>query len=98
MNKKLETIIEIGSGVVAIAFIGLIIFAFYAAINVCSLSVAKPKSAYTASYGTFTSRSYYEFETYDYSSGRYILYDKNHKVVADILVTGNNQFEIKTNR
>lgn len=51
---------------------------------------ARYRSEYIGYYGNVFNRYTIEFDTYEVQSGRYIFYDNNGLLVADVPIEGNN--------
>ena len=98
---KQEDIFDLIRGIIGIAFIVGMIAITVIGVQQCSAqydTYQQNRPTYHVSYGNFVSRAGYDFETYKVDRNHYTFYGKTGELVADILVSGNNQISIYRNR
>ena len=98
---KREDIFDIIRGVVGtVLFVGMFAITFIG-VRECSTeydTYQQNRPTYHVSYGNFVNRDGNDFETYKVDGNHYTFYGKTGELVADILVSGNNQISIYKNQ
>jgi len=89
----LDCIRQMFAVIVLLAIIAFCIFSVY----YCNNNYKQPAELemYSAYYGNFATGHYYKFSSYDCNGSHYTLYDHNKNIVADFVLTGNNQFQME---